>query len=68
MELTYCALPLSEKLQIAALVTEYMIKVESIKFGKPGRLIGKRNLLSVSYPPPTPSTDIEITGYRETPT
>lgn len=45
-----------------------MIKMESIKFRKPGRLVGKRNLPSVSYTPPTPTTDIQTTGYRETPT
>lgn len=60
-------LPLSEKLQITSIVADLCIKMESIKFAKPGRLVGPRTLPEVSHTAPSRPATIEITGYRGDP-
>ena len=59
-------LPMSEKLQITKLVAELLIKMESIKLDKPGRLIGDRSLPRASNKPPF-SANVDIIGYRYNP-
>jgi len=56
--------PLSQKLQITTLVAELLIKMESIKFERPGRLIAKRPAPRISMDPLSSTTGIELAGYR----
>ncbi|KAH7391306.1 hypothetical protein BKA64DRAFT_677302 [Cadophora sp. MPI-SDFR-AT-0126] len=60
-------LPLCEKLQIATKTAEIILKLESIKVDKPGRLVGADDLPPFSHPPAVPLADIKISGFRDHP-
>ncbi|KAG0652316.1 hypothetical protein D0Z07_0935 [Hyphodiscus hymeniophilus] len=62
----FYVLPICEQLKIAGLVADLILKSESVKFDKPGRIIGQSSP-SLGSDPTSHSSGIEIAGYRTSP-
>ncbi|EPE30732.1 Protein kinase-like (PK-like) [Glarea lozoyensis ATCC 20868] len=60
-------LPIEEKLQITTLIAELISKFDATDLPNPGRIVGDRSLPQTLHTPPPTNTDINITGYRESP-
>lgn len=61
----FYTLPMSEKLQITAIVAKMLLKLETITFERPGRLIGSRKGPDFSPVTTLVPGEISIAGYRE---
>lgn len=64
--LEYYDLPVAERLEIASLVADLLIKMESISFGRPGRIAGTQTLVPSSKLSSKVESDIRIAGLRQT--
>lgn len=64
-EATYYNLSLTEKLQITSKVAEFIQKMETIRFDKPGRLAAKPDTPVLSDISNNSTQNIEIAGFRE---
>jgi len=65
LQMVFFDLPLQERLQITSFVAELVLKLETIKLDRPGRLIGTRSLPASSHTPLLPAADVSLAGYRE---
>ncbi|KAG4432346.1 hypothetical protein IFR05_012165 [Cadophora sp. M221] len=63
----FYGLPLTEKLQVATLVAEISLKLESVTFAKVGRLVATDALPNFSGRREASRDSIKIVGYRDNP-